>query len=456
MTAQKKRQKQRVLAYHGRRGEWVRVFANKRLGLVRVQWKEKKSPKITGTESWPDTEANRALAIAWAEGLWERMISGANHRPSELTLLEMWQAYAADQFSHLRPRSQKIYAESFQFWMTFFGERFLVDRTTVDMMGTFRGALVKRGLKINTIRGIIGTVKMVYNWALSKELITTNKVALYKLKIAKEDRPKSPDEYTATEYAKMLATFKPESGYHWRGFAALVLIGCQGVRQNAALHVKLDDIELGHAEVTDDGKVRWVYGRITWRAEWDKMGKEWSQPLRLATQIAIEIALEWRERVGYTGEWLLPPAQPSRNKGFTYDQQSLWWAIRRAEERAGIEHREWRAGHGARRMVSGDVAELTGDMLLGLRAIGDTDPRRAVEYIKTRDDRMVDAFSRLDNVTASPSSRSLQRRPNQSGRTPSIDMVRNQNQNETPRQIDEAPEASNDTQPVVTTEVSHD
>lgn len=413
------------LARYGKRGEWVRVFVARELGLVRVQWKEKGSPKISGTESWPDTKENRATAVAWASGRWERMIAGVATRESEMTLLEIWQAFADDQFPHLRPKTRQLYTEEFQRWMTFHGETFLADRATKPMVAQFRTALAKRGYAINTMRKTIETVRRVHRWAKTNDLITANRVQDYVFKVAKEDRPTPPEEYSPEEFKTILGAFDPSSGYRWRAFVAWALIGVQGVRQIAALHVQLDDVELGHAEITGDGAVRWVYGRITWRAEWDKLGNEWSQPLRLVTQIALEIALEWRERMGYTGPWLLPPAQPTRNKGDTYDHQSLWWAIRRAEERTGVPHRKWRAGHGARRMVSNDVAGATGDMLLGLRAIGDKDPKRAVEYIQNRDDRTLNAFAQLDGLTPSPLSKPLQRRP---GRSPNTGK---RNQNET-------------------------
>jgi hypothetical protein len=40
---------------------------------------------------------------------------------------------------------------------------------------------------------------------------------------------------------------------------------------------------------------------------------------------------------------------------------------------------------------------VTGDFLLGLRAIGDRDPRRAAEYIQKRDDRLEEAFAQMDD-----------------------------------------------------------
>ena len=71
----------------------------------------------------------------------------------------------------------------------------------------------------------------------------------------------------------------------------LLLIGHQGVRQRAALHLRWEDVDL-------DARV------ITWRARYDKVGREWSQPIRDATRSALLTALYWRERDGYTGPWV--------------------------------------------------------------------------------------------------------------------------------------------------------
>ncbi|MBA3891992.1 MAG: site-specific integrase, partial [Gemmatimonadaceae bacterium] len=190
----------------------------------------------------------------------------------------------------------------------------------------------------------------------------------------------------------------PAKATQWRAWVALALCAVQGARQNAVLHLQADDVTLGFMEPMATGELRWHHGEIVWRAPWDKMGRERAQPLRLAAQMAIEIALEWRERSGYDGPWLLPPVS-ALNKGETYDQQSLWWALQRAEERAGLPKVRGQAAHSLRRMLAGDIAAASGNFLMGLRAIGDTDPRRAAEYIQDRDDQFRTAFTAVDGLT---------------------------------------------------------
>lgn len=395
------------LAYHGRRGgPWVRVFVDRKLGLVRVQWKEKDRPGIAGTESWPDTEENRDMARGWAEGLFSKLSTGAGDvRPKAHTLQELWEKYVAAEFPHLRRRTQEIYTENFRLWATMWGWEFVAERTTLEMADEFRQAMTAQGYAINTIRKVIYDVKRVLAWAQGRELLLRNRLALYRFKVAKEDRPTPPPEYSADEWRRILAKLNPADGRQWRAWVGLTIAGAQGARQNAVVHLNaLEDIQLGHVVVTPDGTVRWEMGTITWRAPWDKLGKEWTQPLRLGAQMAIEVALEWRERLGYAGPWLLPPgfapkARRPRKRPIgddPYSTQSLWAALQTAEERAGVPKRPRRAGHGGRRMLAGDVWESTGDALLALRAIGDSDPRMLERYVQQRDEPMRSAFQALD------------------------------------------------------------
>jgi integrase len=382
------------LAKHGRRGQWVKVFLETGHELVRVQWKEQHTPGISGTESWTNTKENRAIALAYAEGKASTMLRGPIQKHVELTLRQVWEAYATANFPHLRSRSQQLYQQNFRRWALTWGWEFLADRTTLEMADEFRAASAKLGLATSTIRKTIYDVKMVFAWAEQRELLQRNRLRLYRFKIAKEDRPKPVDEYRAEEFALILSELNPRRRNNWRAYVALVLCGLQGARQHSVLHLKLDDIRLGYHATTPDGLV-WIPGEITWQAEWDKTGVERKQPLRFQAQMLIELALEWHERDALNGPWLFPTAS-KKSKRATYSPQSLWAALVGAEARSGVPSIERRAAHGFRRMLAGDVHAETGDFMLALQAIGDTDPRMAVRYLRTRQDRVLDAFTRID------------------------------------------------------------
>jgi integrase len=320
---------------------------------------------------------------------------------NDLTLLELWQAFSTSEFPHLRGNSKRLYEENFAYWMLIYGEHFLVARTTLSMMAQFRLTLEAAGRKgrplaVRTVQGIVQSVKIVYRWAKRNALIAENPLADYVFKIAKDKRPVSPPEFRDSEFRQLLAAIDPRSSTQWRAFVALALCGFQGKRQQQVLHLKPEDVTLGYHVITPDGVPVWVRGAVRWRPEWDKNGVDETVPLRLPAQLAIEIALEWHARTGYAGEWLIPNVQKNKKGEAIYDQQSLWWALKAAQTRGGIENRRGRGAHGLRKLLAGDVTEVTGDFLLGLRAIGDRDPRRAAEYIQARPERLEKAFAQMD------------------------------------------------------------
>lgn len=392
--------RKQLARWGNRGGPWVKLFIQKPAGLVRVQWKESRQAGIE-TQSRPDTPENRAELRAWADGLWKRLQLGDVAAPEPLTLRDLWQRYSLAEFPHLRPRSRTLYHENYRRWAVMFGWEFVAERTTPEMADEFRAALSAQGLAITTIKKSIDDVKRVFSWAESRDLLQRNRLRLYRFKVAKEERPIPPAEYRGEEFEAILAQLAPTDGRQWRAWVALTLCAMQGARQNAVLHLTLDDVD---AE------------RIHWRARWDKLGRDWVQPLRERSREAIRVALEWRERLAYTGPWLIPPGS-SKNRSGPYSKQSLWAVLQRAEAAAKIPKQARRGAHGLRRMLAGDVAAATGDAFLGLRAIGDTDPRMATRYVQNRDDRMVAAFAKLDREQE-PKAQPNRNADNDEGATP--------------------------------------
>lgn len=361
----------------GAKRRTIRVFVETGGAMVRVQWREKGKVK---TESRPNTRAGRAEAKAFAKGVADRRI--APPAAPRLTLREMWKKYEDDRFQHLRPRSRALYAEYWRYFEDMWGRDVVAEDVTRDMLVKLRKMLDARGLAVTTVGEIIRTVKRVYRWAEGSELIARNRISGYEYRIAKERRPASPAEYRTDDFAKLLQAFRPALASQWRAYVVLAVCGYQGARQNAVLHLRWDDIDLEQR-------------RVTWQSRWDKMGREWTQPLRDGTLAALEIARTHRGREEYRGAWVFWAAS-SKSEQPTYSAQSLWRALREAEKRAKITHERRRGAHGLRRLLSGDVSALTGDPLLALHAIGDTDIRQAQRYLKKREDRVRDAFEQLD------------------------------------------------------------
>ena len=78
--------------------------------------------------------------------------------------------------------------------------------------------------------------------------------------------------------------------------------------------------------------------------------------------------------------------------------------LRHAEETGSIPHQPQRAGHWFRRMVVGDLATTTGNVMLALRAVGDQDARMAKLCLKDRDDEMRRAFRVRDRASVGAAS----------------------------------------------------
>jgi hypothetical protein len=110
---------------------------------------------------------------------------------------------------------------------------------------------------------------------------------------------------------------------------------------------------------------------------------------------ALEWARWWRDKTGYSGPWVffsLDRRSGTRTHGNArpgvYRVQSFWAALVKAELRAGVVHRPFRAAHGLRRMVAGEVLARTGDPVLAMHYIGDTDLKTKTmkRYLKKRED----------------------------------------------------------------------
>lgn len=362
---------------YGPHGRSVRLWIEG--DLIRAQWRVR--TKRT-TRSWPNTATNRAEAKAWAATFAEARTTRA--ATLLLTTGVMWERYSAAEFPTLRARTQRLYRDYWTKWSDYVRPDSIAEDLGPETMAAFRGFLDrpapgKKGLAPATIGQTIRTVKTVYGWARRHRLITRDEIRDFRYKVAKDKRAESPDEYTAVEAKALLdelALDGERKSRNWRAGAVLRICALQGARQGAVLHLTWDDVDL-------------EAGVIHWRAAWDKVGREWSQPLRAPTRAVLDLI---RHRTSGKG-WIFPAAKKA---GEVYPIQSLWLALRKAETAAGVPHRPRRAGHGLRRMVFHDVIEAGGDIADAMASIGDTDLRVASKYLKTRHGKLAAVYDRMD------------------------------------------------------------
>ena len=267
------------------------------------------------------------------------------------------------------------------------GRAFVAEDVKLGHLDEFRSALEGRW-SVGYIGKAITDIKTVFRWAERRELVSVNKTALYRHKVAKEERPEPPAEYSSAEREAIVAALSPQRATEWRAWAAVMIAAHQGARMRAILQLRWEDLDLER-------------GEVTWRARWAKQGRTWGQPLTDAAYSAILTARYWADRDLYFGGWLLYSSHHrKRNLGddprAVYHVAALEYALRKAEVRANVEHKPNRAMHGFRRTVAGDVAELTGDIGLAMDFIGDRDFKMAARYIKRRDTRLQRAVELID------------------------------------------------------------
>jgi integrase len=212
------------------------------------------------------------------------------------TTLELWERFAEAEFPHLRPRTQQLYAQRWRRWQVFIGHAFPAAEATLENLDQYRAALAKGDMAPNQIGEHLKQVKLVYAWAERRELVARNRIALYRFKLGKEERRHEPAEYRIEDFERLVAQMSPQSSRTWRPWALLMVLGHQGVRVRAALHLCWDDVDFAAA---------W----LTWRPAFDKLGREWSQPLRLGTYSTLLTAKWWRDRAVLEGT-LVPADSP--------------------------------------------------------------------------------------------------------------------------------------------------
>lgn len=360
----------------GPRGQMVRVYPTTHRGepVYRVEYRTAGGKRAAHHQ--PRTAIGRAQAVAFAKGIIEE-----RGRPDPLvmeqapvTIDQMFRQFEAEVNMTLRPNTIRIYRESWARFATWYGGHEEARNASRAHMVALRTHLDAKGLAPNTIRRVFVTVRHLFRWAEDAGLIPTSTVLRYVYKVGKDREREPVPEYSSDEAVSIITKVTA-----WRPRLALTVIRNQGVRQHAALHLTWADVDFA----TDT---------VTWCRAWDKMGREWTQPLRSATRAAL---LERRAMVGGEGAtgWVLPS---DRDPETPYTIQSFWAALKRAEKAAGVAYRPGRAGHGFRRLLAGDVNQLTGNAKMAMDAIGDRDMDQLPRYVLKRDAELRKVFAELD------------------------------------------------------------
>jgi integrase len=340
------------LATFGERGAMVRLIEVRgKDGRYLVQWGEKAHRE---QRSWPRTVAGKRSAEAFFAAMRDGMERPATRTP--LTTRDLWLRFEADRFPTLRPNTKRLYQEAWTRWELFFKPETPPEALTVIQCGEFRRNLEAKQLASTTVGSIIRYVRGVYNWAEQSELIAVNKWHRFTFRVPTGSKPKPRAEYRAEEFVAIWKALDPTKASQWRPWAVIGLLGIYGNRQHAILSMQWE----------------WDCGdEIVIPASVEKTGEESVLPVFPLTRTILDTCKRWRLESGYAGEYVFFPGRKGATRFPHYTIQSLTDALHLAEQRAGIPTIKWRAGHGFRRGLVGDLAESTGDLALALRAIGD-------------------------------------------------------------------------------------
>jgi integrase len=372
--ARKKIRGAKTLGDHGRT---VRVWPEGKLWRVR-------SRSLGIARSFAG-EGSKERALGFAE----RLLKGSEQAATQqATVADLWAAYrASSAWQSLRPRSQAFYAESWALFTEVVPHGTPADEVKVVTLDTVRMTLektprqrAKHGLATNTVRRSIGIVKTVFRWGERTEFLARNRTGSFVFTVGKDQRVVAPAEYSQDDLDRLMAVFSFDRLDQRTPLCVLVLIGHQGVRVNAALHLRWEDVD-------------WESDAVIWRAEWDKTGREWDQPLRRAPRAIL--GRLWAT-VGNPKEGWVFPAKRCDSRSPVYTPQSFYSALRMAQDVSGVERLPGRAAHSFRRKVAGDVVDATGSAHLAMEAIGDKSVKQAETYVKRRRGRTAQALRTLD------------------------------------------------------------
>lgn len=356
--------------------------------LVTARWHEHGRPR---KKSWPNTTEGVATAKAWAKAF-----ADARERPEgtrattsvALTLADLWERYQLAEFSHLREKTKDNYRAIFHDLVLYLGRTFLAREVSHEVMDRYRAHRTQRGLSQAQTREYVKLLSRMLSFAVRRRLLGHNPLADYRYRIAKDDLPKPIPEYTPEEYAKIVAHFDPKKAMEWRRWAVIVLCGELGGRITATCRLRWEDVDFDALTVT-------------WRAEFDKVGRERTQPLTTGAVAALLVAYGWSVHDGDTSGWVFYSRLAGPRAGAPMDLQGVWVGLRAAEEAAKVPHVPRRAFHSLRRMAATNALAVTGGNIAdAMWWIGDTDLRQAKKYLRRRDGRLEAIAAGLDRLGA--------------------------------------------------------
>ena len=331
-------------------GEWgrnrVRVFPDRRTGLMQIEWREdgRRLTRSLKHRDW--SRAKRQADQAAAGHVWIQRREKAKAEPKSLTLKTLFDIYGEEVTPTKVERSQRYDQATMKVFLKFFGrdrnpatlskrdwDRFIRDRRSGKVGRSGKPACNR------TIQQDLVFLRAILNWAAQsrdeegKLLLESNP-----LKGLKSPIQKNPARVLLAE-SEYQALLQVSLEMDWRFRVALVLAHETGHRIGAIRQLRWSDIDL-------------QAGVIRWRAEHEKTGYEHRTPL---TAEALAVLEQARRRSPGIGDAPVLPDPRVPSKSVHHWRPDVWW--RKAQELAGLEPKRGRGWHSLRRKFATDLMD---------------------------------------------------------------------------------------------------
>jgi integrase len=367
----------------------VRAFEDSKTGVIFLEYYE---PVLGGEpkrQRVSTRHRDRSQAKAQAE---ELMVARGKREPprtEDLTLRRLFDIYLGEVTPHKGSESKRSHDHRCaELFLQLFGNsrkphslnlrdwnRFINGRRdgSICPPGKKKGQAVGN----RTVAYDLAWLRAVLNWAelagdgKGGKLLASN--PLKGLPLPREDNPQS-HMLGIDRYMSMLEV-ADEVAQQFR--LALILAYETGRRIGAIRQLRWSDVE-------------WETGRIRWRADTDKIGKESFTPLSI--EALEELTRVQRQYMAIGDAWLFPSPEDA-SKPCSRHLVRDWWY--RAEKAAKLDHIPRTAWHGFRRTFATEMAR-EGVGLATIAALGGwTEPQTIVRhYLKTDDETMREALVR--------------------------------------------------------------
>jgi hypothetical protein len=307
---------------------------------------------------WPDTEAHRERAKAWARDQAERLELGLENAVTPApTIARVFALYlsretprksrscryqdtrASELFARVWGADRDLHKLTLDEWSQFIAAR---ASGVIDARGEPVDEEDRRPVRARAIEADLECLQAVIRWACAWQDPATDQYLMredptrgraFRDRMPHEQNPRQPiatqDRYEAiAAVAGQVHPFLPQ---------LLALVNGTGRRIRAVLELRYEDLRLAKTKATP-------HGAIQWPDETDKMGKAWSAPINAAVRAALDQVLAGRPGIGAAP---LFPSPADSARAVSCERAAKW--LRKAERLAKVRKQDGTLWHAYRR-----------------------------------------------------------------------------------------------------------